>query len=181
MSLRKFLKTGDILKTIPLLSRGNKAENAAKFGCAALIIFSDPAEAAQEGTEPEHVYPASFWLPGTGVQRGSLALADGDPLTPNWPSVDHAYRLDSEERQVRSAEKTRANSLRSCFKRAPCFALSCPLRMISAHYVCTLCTCFPNAMHLHCKKRLEIFLSPAGMSLTKHSLTGNNLFFKFII
>ncbi len=98
---------GDILKTMHLFSRGNKAENAAKFGCAALIIFSDPAEAAQEGTEPEHVYPESFWLPGTGVQRGSLALADGDPLTPNWPSVDHAYRLDSEERQVRSAEKTR--------------------------------------------------------------------------
>ncbi len=88
-----------------LFSRGNKAENAAKFGCAALIIFSDPAEAAQEGTEPEHVYPASFWLPGTGVQRGSLALADGDPLTPNWPSVDHAYRLDAEERKVRSAKK----------------------------------------------------------------------------
>jgi hypothetical protein len=117
-----------------LFSRGNKAENAAKFGCAALIIFSDPAEAAQEGTEPEHVYPESFWLPGTGVQRGSLALADGDPLTPNWPSVDHAYRLDLEERQVRSAEKTRANSLRSCFKRAPCFAFSCLMRMISAHY-----------------------------------------------
>ncbi len=165
------------------------------------------------------MYPESFWLPGTGVQRGSLALADGDPLTPNWPSVDHAYRLDSEERQVRSAEKTRtplallfqrsalfcahslrscfkgapclrtplallfqrstpfwalmpsvdhaykldseerqvrsaektrANSLRSCYKGAPCFALSCPVRMISAH--CALCTCFPNAMHLHCKK-----------------------------
>ncbi len=27
----------------------------------------------------------------------------------------------------------------------------------------------------HCKKRLEIFLSPAGMSLTKLSLAGNNL------
>jgi hypothetical protein len=28
---------------------------------------------------------------------------------------------------------------------------------------------------LHCKKRLAIFLSPAGMSLTKLSLAGNNL------
>jgi hypothetical protein len=27
----------------------------------------------------------------------------------------------------------------------------------------------------HCKKRFESFLSPAGMSLTKLSLTGNNL------
>ncbi len=125
---------------MPLFSRGNKAENAAKFGCAALIIFSDPAEAAQEGTEPEHVYPASFWLPGTGVQRGSLALADGDPLTPNWPSVDHAYRLDSEERQVRSAEKMRG----------PFCALMSTENDFRA--LCRLCTCFPNAMHLHCKK-----------------------------
>jgi hypothetical protein len=46
------------------------------------------------------VYPNSFWLPGTGVQRGTLSLSDGDPLTPNWPSVDNAYRLDMEERQV---------------------------------------------------------------------------------
>ncbi len=132
MSLRKFLKTGDILKTIPLLSRGNKAENAAKFGCAALIIFSDPAEAAQEGTEPEHVYPESFWLPGTGVQRGSLALADGDPLTPNWPSVDHAYRLDSEERQVRSAEKMRTPPA-LLFQGAPWFAHT-PCALVSKEH-----------------------------------------------
>ena len=38
-----------------LLSRGNKAENGADFGCAGLIIFSDPHEAAAEGTDPEHV------------------------------------------------------------------------------------------------------------------------------
>jgi hypothetical protein len=29
----------------------------------------------------------------------------------------------------------------------------------------------------HCKKRLRIFLSPAGMSLTQLSLAGNNLIF----
>ncbi len=29
--------------------------------------------------------------------------------------------------------------------------------------------------HIHCKKRLAIFPSPAGMSLTKLSLAGNNL------
>jgi len=29
---------------------------------------------------------------------------------------------------------------------------------------------------VHCKKRLAIFLSPAGMSLTKLSLARNNLF-----
>ena len=29
--------------------------------------------------------------------------------------------------------------------------------------------------YVHCKKRLAVFLSPAGMSLTKLSLAGNNL------
>jgi hypothetical protein len=35
----------------------------------------------------------------------------------------------------------------------------------------------PNHLRpsLHCKKRLTIFHSPAGMSLTKLSLAGNNL------
>jgi hypothetical protein len=30
---------------------------------------------------------------------------------------------------------------------------------------------------VHCKKRLRIFLSPAGMSLTKLFLAGNNIIF----
>ena len=38
-------------------------------------------------------------MPGTAVQRGSLALSDGDPETPNWPSLDHVYRLDAEDRE----------------------------------------------------------------------------------
>jgi len=80
-----------------MVFRGNKAQNAADFGCAGLIIYSDPMEAACEGTEPEHVFPNDFWIPGTGVQRGSLALTDGDPLTPYWPSVENAYRLDAED------------------------------------------------------------------------------------
>ena len=37
-------------------------------------------------------------MSGTAVQRGSLALADGDPETPNWPSLDNVYRLDEEDR-----------------------------------------------------------------------------------
>merc|ERR1719167_2037780 len=77
--------------------RGNKAENGARFGCAALIIFSDPMDVAQDGADPEHVYPNSFWIGGTGVQRGSLSTIDGDPETPNWPSVENAYRLDKED------------------------------------------------------------------------------------
>ena len=78
--------------------RGNKADNAANFGCKGLVIFMDPSMVAQNGTDEANLFPNTFWMPGTAVQRGSLALSDGDPQTPNWPSIDHAYRLDAEDR-----------------------------------------------------------------------------------
>jgi len=78
--------------------RGNKAENAYQFGCSGLVIFMDPSTVAQEGIEDENLLPNTFWMPGTAVQRGSLSMSDGDPLTPNWPSIDHAYRLDETDR-----------------------------------------------------------------------------------
>ena len=80
--------------------RGNKAEHAYQFGCSGLIIFMDPSTVAMEGTEQENLFPNTFWMPGTAVQRGSLSMVDGDPLTPTWPSMDHAYRLDEEDRSA---------------------------------------------------------------------------------
>ncbi len=43
-------------------------QNAADAGCGALILFSDPANVAAEGTDAEDVYPSTLWLPGTGIQ-----------------------------------------------------------------------------------------------------------------
>ena len=57
----KFREFGLIIVSIPcscvisFIFRGNKAKNAADFGCAGLIIYSDPMEVACEGTDPEHV------------------------------------------------------------------------------------------------------------------------------
>jgi hypothetical protein len=31
------------------------------------------------------------------MQRGSLLLSDGDPQTPNYPSIDGVFRTDVEE------------------------------------------------------------------------------------
>lgn len=42
---------------------------------------------AADGIAPENVYDHTWWLPGTGMQRGSTYLGDGDPLTPGWPST----------------------------------------------------------------------------------------------
>ena len=57
-----------------------------------MIIFSDPADVAVDGTDPENVYPNTIFLPGTGVQRGSVYIGDGDPLSPRWASIPNAYR-----------------------------------------------------------------------------------------
>lgn len=58
-------------------------------GAAGVIIFSDPEDYAKDGMEPENVYPNTWWLPPTGVQRGTLKLSvpDGDPLTPGYPAT----------------------------------------------------------------------------------------------
>ena len=47
-----------------------------------------------QGTAPEDVYPNTIFLPGTGVQRGSTYIGDGDPLSPHWASVPNAYRYN---------------------------------------------------------------------------------------
>ena len=59
-----------------------------------VILFSDPADVAVQGTAPEDVYPNTIFLPGTGVQRGSTYIGDGDPLSPHWASVPNAYRYN---------------------------------------------------------------------------------------
>ena len=60
--------------------------------CKSMKNFCSKNLCSQEGTDPEDVYPNNWWMPGTAVQRGSLALSDGDPETPNWPSLEHVYR-----------------------------------------------------------------------------------------
>lgn len=50
-----------------------------------MILFSDPKDKAQEGRN--FTYPDSWWLPGMGVESGSLYVVDGDPLTPSYPAI----------------------------------------------------------------------------------------------
>nr|XP_045619566.1 N-acetylated-alpha-linked acidic dipeptidase 2-like [Procambarus clarkii] len=80
--------------------RGNKVLHAQERGAKGLILFSDPEDVAREGVEPEKVYPNTWWLPGTGMQRGSTNLGMGDLLTPGWPSTAHAYRLKIEDAKL---------------------------------------------------------------------------------
>ena len=45
---------------------------------------SDPADYSSDETTS---YPFSWWLPGEGVQRGTILWRDGDPSTPMYPAI----------------------------------------------------------------------------------------------
>ncbi|VDK75493.1 unnamed protein product [Litomosoides sigmodontis] len=72
--------------------RGDKILNAQLAGAIGAILFSDPFEVARDGTTKENVYPNTEWLPGEGVQRGSIMNGNGDPLSPLYPSKKNFYR-----------------------------------------------------------------------------------------
>ncbi|XP_070565293.1 N-acetylated-alpha-linked acidic dipeptidase 2-like [Ptychodera flava] len=78
------------------LFRGDKAFLATKKGAKGLILYSDPALVAPKGYENQ-TYPNGIFLPGTGVERGSLNGHMMDPLTPGYPARDYAYRIDESE------------------------------------------------------------------------------------
>ena len=61
-----------------------QARLAQQFNCSALLIYSDPEDYAPDGVP---VYPNGPSLPTYGVQRGSLFIRDGDPLTPDVPAI----------------------------------------------------------------------------------------------
>lgn len=58
---------------------------AQKKGATGVILYSDPADVAQRGTNS--TYPGNWWMPGMAVQLGSLYKGHGDPLTPFYPSI----------------------------------------------------------------------------------------------
>lgn len=74
--------------------RGNKVYSAQIRGALAVIEFSDPSDM---GWTMGPTYPEGPWRAPSGLQRGSVYLGEGDPLTPNYPAVDDALRLTLEE------------------------------------------------------------------------------------
>ncbi|KAL3881667.1 hypothetical protein ACJMK2_028077 [Sinanodonta woodiana] len=70
--------------------RGDKVLNAQRFNASGVILYSDPADVNINGTSD--TYPHSWWMPDTGVQRGTVG-GDGDYLTPFYPAREYAHRL----------------------------------------------------------------------------------------
>ncbi|KAG0622034.1 hypothetical protein M758_3G066300 [Ceratodon purpureus] len=78
-----------------MIYRGDIVENAARAGAVAVVIYSDPFDYGNNGTQG--YYPDSQWLPPSGAQRGSVYRGIGDPLTPGWASESEAERLSVDD------------------------------------------------------------------------------------
>lgn len=70
--------------------RGIKARLAEEHGAAGLVLYSDPRDDGWFRGEP---YPQGPYRPRTGIQKGSVKNASGDPTTPGSPSLPDAVRI----------------------------------------------------------------------------------------
>ena len=83
--------------------RGDKEKFGAMHGCKALVLYTDPFDyggAKAHSWNPrmadEDAYPHTWWMPSTGFQRGDVG-GSGDPLTPDYPSLNFTYRIPLKE------------------------------------------------------------------------------------
>ncbi|XP_032735312.1 aminopeptidase NAALADL1 [Lontra canadensis] len=74
--------------------RGAKAVNAAKYGVAGVLVYTDPADINDGQSSANETFPNSWHLPPSGVERGSYYEYFGDPLTPYLPANPSSFRLD---------------------------------------------------------------------------------------
>ncbi|XP_011367277.1 N-acetylated-alpha-linked acidic dipeptidase-like protein [Pteropus vampyrus] len=76
------------------IGRGAKAVNAAKYQVAGVLVYTDPADINDGHSLPNETFPYSWYLPPSGVERGSYYEYFGDPLTPYLPANPSSFRLD---------------------------------------------------------------------------------------
>ncbi|XP_077537638.1 N-acetylated-alpha-linked acidic dipeptidase 2-like isoform X3 [Haemaphysalis longicornis] len=77
--------------------RGNKVKEAELRGASAVILYPDPADYA---LQPQRPFPESMSLPASAVSSGTLAVLNGDPLTPIYPATEDAYRMPVREAKL---------------------------------------------------------------------------------
>uniref|UniRef100_A0A8C8YG96 Aminopeptidase NAALADL1 n=1 Tax=Prolemur simus TaxID=1328070 RepID=A0A8C8YG96_PROSS len=71
-----------------------QAVNAAKYGVAGVLVYTDPGDINDGLSLPNETFPNSWYLPPSGVERGSYYEYFGDPLTPYLPANPSSFRLD---------------------------------------------------------------------------------------
>lgn len=92
--MRKGLRGTIALVRYGGLYRGLKVANAEEAGCSGALLYTDPQD---DGYFKGTPLPEGPWRPETGIQRGSVYNADGDPLTPGWPALPGSRRIAVED------------------------------------------------------------------------------------
>ncbi|KAJ8414861.1 hypothetical protein AAFF_G00023840 [Aldrovandia affinis] len=92
-------KTMNLTDTIAIVRYGGagraaKAINAAPFGVIGVLVYTDPLD-INDGrmSDADETYPHSWYLPPSGVERGSFNTDFGDLLTPYLAAKEHTYRI----------------------------------------------------------------------------------------
>ncbi|XP_030647261.1 aminopeptidase NAALADL1 [Chanos chanos] len=80
------------------VGRSTKALNAAQFGIAGILVYTDPLD-INDGkmSDKTETYPHSWYLPPTGVERGAYNIKFGDLLTPYLAAKEDTYRISKDE------------------------------------------------------------------------------------
>ncbi|XP_070759761.1 aminopeptidase NAALADL1 [Enoplosus armatus] len=99
---QKLNETVDLRGTIAITRYGGagraaKAINAAPFGVIGVLVYTDPLD-INDGlmSDINETYPHSWYMPPSGVERGSFNSAYGDMLTPYLAAKEETYRIPVE-------------------------------------------------------------------------------------
>ncbi|XP_069821607.1 aminopeptidase NAALADL1 [Dendropsophus ebraccatus] len=95
-------KTIDLKGTIAIVryggaGRATKAINAAKFGVIGVIVYTDPRDINDGLADASQAYPNSWYMPRSGVERGSYVENFGDLRTPYYPAKSFTYRINEND------------------------------------------------------------------------------------
>ncbi|XP_016413635.1 aminopeptidase NAALADL1 [Sinocyclocheilus rhinocerous] len=77
--------------------RSKKAINAARFGIVGVLVYTEPYDMNDGLVSESETYPHSWYLPPSGVERGSYNIDFGDLLTPYLAAKDDTYRIPKED------------------------------------------------------------------------------------
>ncbi|XP_035292001.1 aminopeptidase NAALADL1 [Anguilla anguilla] len=74
--------------------RADKAINAFPFGVIGVLVYTDPLD-INDGwmSDVNETYPHSWYMPPSGVERGSFTSQFGDMRTPYLAAKEHTYRI----------------------------------------------------------------------------------------
>ncbi|KAG7318617.1 hypothetical protein KOW79_018372 [Hemibagrus wyckioides] len=96
---------GNLTGTIAIVryggaGRADKGINAAPFGVVGVLVYTDPYDINDGKMSDENeTFPHSWYLPPSGVERGSYKTNFGDQLTPYLAAKNGTYRINEKDIQ----------------------------------------------------------------------------------